>query len=238
MRIIYLFILSFILFPLSADDHKVKPGGEVGEFHYIKAKNPLAIVAATDKFIASDCGQKWQAKSRGLVLMQLDGSGMSHFFYSGFDDYESMNEAIQLASSCAAGLEFVQAIGDASLGEYYFNRIGELSLQKGDWTKDSVFLKYDLFVDPMKRGDYAKAWSSLVESQDTPGSSGLVTHVTGNGRVSHFAFNGGPSIPELMSGSEETFSSKEFLEFAAEVDEYRTVVNVMMVTPVKAWVQE
>ena len=54
MRIIYLFILSFILFPLSADDHKVKPGGEVGEFHYIKAKNPLAIVAATDKFIASD----------------------------------------------------------------------------------------------------------------------------------------------------------------------------------------
>jgi len=80
MRIIYLFILSFILFPLSADDHKVMPGGEVGEFHYIKAKNPLAIVAATDKFIASDCGQKWQAKSRGLVLMQLDGSGMSHFF--------------------------------------------------------------------------------------------------------------------------------------------------------------
>ena len=75
---------------------------------------------------------------------------MSHFFYSGFDDYESMNEAIQLASSCAAGLEFVQAIGDASHGEYYFNRIGELSLQKGDWTKDSVFLKYDLFVDPMK----------------------------------------------------------------------------------------
>ena len=45
-------------------------------------------------------------------------------------------------------------------------------------------------------------------------------------------------MPELMSGSEETFSSNEFLEFAAEVDEYRTVVNVMMVTPVKAWVKE
>ena len=46
MRIIYLFILSFILFPLSADDHKVKPGGEVGEFHYIKAKcdtRPLPV---------------------------------------------------------------------------------------------------------------------------------------------------------------------------------------------------
>ena len=35
----------------------VVPGKEVGEFHYIKATNPLNIVAATDKFMASDCGK-------------------------------------------------------------------------------------------------------------------------------------------------------------------------------------
>ena len=64
------------------------PGNEV-EFRTIKATNPLNVVAATDKFMASDCGKKWKSETgANVVLMQLQGSGMSHFFYVGYSDYE------------------------------------------------------------------------------------------------------------------------------------------------------
>ncbi|GIR08508.1 MAG: hypothetical protein CM15mP19_03040 [Gammaproteobacteria bacterium] len=78
---IFIFTLTFCASTISADDHKVMPGNEVGEFHYIKATNPLNVVAATDKFMASDCGKKWKSETgANVVLMQLQGSGMSHFF--------------------------------------------------------------------------------------------------------------------------------------------------------------
>ena len=45
MRILYLLILSLTFLPLSGDDHDVvKPGGEVGEFHYFDVLNPAAFV--------------------------------------------------------------------------------------------------------------------------------------------------------------------------------------------------
>ena len=117
----------------------------------------------------------------------------------------------------------------------YFNRIGELSLQRGDWTKDAVFFKYDLDVEPAKAGAYAAAWSKMTNLVGGPGSSGLVTHIVGNGYASHMAFAGASSMPELASEMQEAFASEAFAEFAEEVGGYRTVQNVTMVTPVKGW---
>ena len=144
MRKFLLVIFTFIYAAtVLADDHKVVPGKEVGEFHYIKATNPLNIIAAADKFMASDCGKNWKAQTgANVVLMQLQGSGMSHFFYVGFSDYEKMELGQKLAN-CAANFEFIQTIGANSHSDLYFNRIGELSLQRGDWTKDSIFFKYE-----------------------------------------------------------------------------------------------
>ena len=45
---IIIFTLTFYASTISADDHKVMPGNEDGEFHYIKATYPLNVVAATD----------------------------------------------------------------------------------------------------------------------------------------------------------------------------------------------
>ena len=41
---IIIFTLTFYASTISADDHKVMPGNEVGEFHYIKATNPLNVM--------------------------------------------------------------------------------------------------------------------------------------------------------------------------------------------------
>ena len=102
--------------------------------------------------MASDCGKKWKAETgANVVLMQLQGSGMSHFFYVGYSDYEKM-ELGQKLSNCSANFEFLQEIGANTHDDMYFNRIGELSLQRGDWTKDAMFLKYDLNVEPAKAG--------------------------------------------------------------------------------------
>ena len=233
---IIFFTLTFYASTISADDHKVMPGNEVGEFHYIKAINPLNVVAATDKFMASDCGVRWKKESgANVVLMQLDGSGMSHFFYVGFADYEKMDVGNKIAGSCGENFEFLQTIGANSHQDLYFSRIGELSLQRGDWTTDNIFYKYDLYVQPAKRADYAKEWTNMTNSIGGSGSSGLVTHMTGNGRVSHFAFIGASSLPELASESSSALSSMPFAKFAKAVGDYRTVQNVMLVTPVKGW---
>jgi hypothetical protein len=232
---IIIFTLTFYASTISADDHKVMPGNEVGEFHYIKATNPLNVVAATDKFMASDCGKKWKSETgANVVLMQLQGSGMSHFFYVGFSDYEKMDLGQKL-SNCAANFEFLQEIGANTHDDMYFNRIGELSLLRGDWTKDAVFFKYDLYVEPAKAGEYAAAWSKMTNEVGGPGSQGLVTHITGNGYASHFAFVGASSMLELSSETQGAFATEAFAKFAEEVGGYRKVQNVMMVTPIKGW---
>ena len=41
--------------------------------------------------------------------MQLQGSGMSHFFYIGYSDYEKMELGQKLAN-CAENFEFIQTI--------------------------------------------------------------------------------------------------------------------------------
>jgi hypothetical protein len=185
--------------------------------------------------MASDCGKKWKSETgANVVLMQLQGSGMSHFFYVGFSDYEKMDLGQKL-SNCAANFEFLQEIGANTHDDMYFNRIGELSLQRGDWTKDAVFFKYDLYVEPAKAGEYAAAWSKMTNEVGGPGSQGLVTHITGNGYASHFAFVGASSMLELSSETQGAFASEAFAKFAEEVGGYRKVQNVMMVTPVKGW---
>ena len=82
MRKFLLVIFTFIYAAtVLADDHKVVPGKEVGEFHYIKATNPLNIISAADKFMASDCGKNWKADTgANVVLMQLQGSVHVPFF--------------------------------------------------------------------------------------------------------------------------------------------------------------
>ena len=67
------------------------------------------------------------------------------------------------------------------------------------------------------------------------GSSGLVTHTLGNGRMSHIARPGASSSPELASESSSAISSIPFAIFANPVCDYRTVGNVPLVTPVKGW---
>ena len=66
-------------------------------------------------------------------------------------------------------------------------------------------------------------------------SQGLVTHITGNGYASHFAFVGASSLPELSSETKGAFASDAFAKFAEEVGGYRKVQNVMTVTPIKGW---
>lgn len=43
------------------------------------------------------------------------------------------------------------------------------------------------------------------------------------------------SLPELASESSSALSSMPFAKFAKAVGDYRTVQNVMLVTPVKGW---
>ena len=70
MRILYLLILSLTFLPLSGDDHDVvKPGGEVGEFHYFDVLNPAAFVGAMDKFHASNCSKTWHSESGAAVAL-------------------------------------------------------------------------------------------------------------------------------------------------------------------------
>ena len=144
-----------------------------------------------------------------VVLMQLQGSGMSHFFYVGFSDYEKM-ELVKTRKLCSE-FEFIQTIGANSHSDLYFNRIGELS-QRGDWTKDSIFFKYDLYVEAPKAAEYAQAWSKMTNAIGGPDLQAQL-------RISlvmvmrHTCFCCASSLSELTSETKEALLVKLLLNF-------------------------
>ena len=69
MRKILLSILITIFsVNIFSDDHGIKPGNVVAEFHYFDVTDPMTFVATVDKFDVSSCAQEWREIS---VFMRL-----------------------------------------------------------------------------------------------------------------------------------------------------------------------
>ena len=217
-----IFLMAFVLSISHVDAYmndssKVKPGEETGEFHYFNVTNPAAFVSAIDKHAASDCGKKWMKESgANVVIMSVSGSMHTHFVYVGYDNYKQMQKGRNIFNSCEATNEMIVSFENSTVSERYFNTIGEQSLEIGDWTGDSVFLKYDFDVD-------------------IPSSAGLITHLAGNRWASHFVYIGADDLDNLMNNYKENRSTSAFKSFGQKVSKIRDLKNVTVVTPIKAY---
>ena len=175
-----------------------------------------------DTFYLSDCAKRWHSECGAQVaLMGITGSGWTHFIYVGYENLAQMEKGRGLLQ-CPDFLSMLVSIRKASNEEAYLSQVGDLTLQLRDWTKDAIFMKFDMRVKPGSEKDYAAAWTKYVESNASlnTGSAGLV---------------GASNMPELVSNLQEIQSGESHKEFISVVGEIRDIRNQMFVQPLKGY---
>jgi hypothetical protein len=234
---IYKYIISLtFVFTLSIDAANVKPGEETGEFHYFNVTNPAKFVEALDEHYASDCAAKWQAESGAeVVLMQVLGSTHTHFIYVGYKNNDMLQKGRQIVGSCPETAKMIAKMNKYSESSDYVSRLGEQSLEVGDWTKDNYFMKFNFDVVPGKAGIYAKEWTKMMNSLEQTNSAGLITHRAGSGWMSHFVYVGGDSIDDLYSTFDANSQTEAFQTFVENVSSIRQLRNISLINPVKGY---
>ena len=122
-------LLTFAL----ADDHR--PNSKYYGFYHFIAPDPAAVVAATDKFYASDCGKAYPADV-GLAEEVFNGAYQStHFFINTYQNAADQEKAAR-SSELSKWLEFLadlNAAGVIPTREY----LGFALIEEGDWNKIS-----------------------------------------------------------------------------------------------------
>ena len=94
-----------------ADDHR--PNSKYYGFYHFIAPDPAAVVAATDKFYASDCGKAYPADV-GLAEEVFNGAYQStHFFINTYQNAADQEKAAEIFRSCPSGLEFLADLNAA-----------------------------------------------------------------------------------------------------------------------------
>jgi len=235
LKIICLLIISyFIVGTAIADDHA--KAGPFYAFYHLQTDNPAAVVAAMDKFWASDCGKKYPADV-ALSQEMFNGRNTStHFIINTFQNSEDQAAAAEIMRSCPSALSFLaEFYNDAQATSQY---MGPAAIDENDWTQDSVFAKYDIIVEPQNQAAYAAAYADMMQkvSKDAEVRSyGLGSIHYGRDKFTHWVWVGARSIPELSSINEKVQAHSAFAEFNAKVGGMRTIVNTTQVQILKGY---
>ncbi len=235
LKVICLFLVSSLFVGTTiADDHA--EAGPFYAFYHLQTANPAAVVAAMDKFWASDCGKKYPADVALSEEVFNGGNASTHFIINTFQNAEDQAAAAEIMRSCPDALTF--------LSEFYSNAqatsqyMGPAGIDENDWTQDSVFAKYDIIVEPQNQAAYAAAYADMMQkvSKDADVRSyGLGSIHYGRDKFTHWVWVGATSIPELSSINEKVQSHSAFAEFNAKVRYIRTIVNTTQVQILKGY---
>ena len=235
LKVLSFFLVSSLFVGTTiADDHA--EGGPFYAFYHLQTANPAAIVAAMDKFWASDCGKKYPADVALSEEVFNGGNASTHFIINTFQNAEDQAAAAEIMRSCPDALTFLSEFySDAQATSQY---MGPAAIDENDWTQDSVFAKYDIIVEPQNQGAYAAANADMMEkiSKDVDVRSyGLGAIYFGRDAFSHWVWTGARSIPELSSISEKMQAHSAFAEFNTKVGGMRTIVNTTQVQILKGY---
>ena len=159
LKIIGLLIVSSLFVGTAiADDHA--EAGPFYAFYHLQTANPAAVVAAMDKFWASDCGKKYPADVALSEEVFNGGNTSTHFIINTFQNSEDQAAAAEIMRSCPSALSFLaEFYNDAQATSQY---MGPAAIDENDWTQDSVFAKYDIIVEPQNQAAYAAAYADTV----------------------------------------------------------------------------
>ena len=223
------FMLSFTLVSEETGRH------EMHAFYFMQVSNPPAIVGAIDKFASSECGKKFPADMT-LMAETINGSSpATHFLILSFETRADFQKAGQLANSCPEAAAMLQSF--VSSASQVRNSLNLPVAEFGDWTKDSIFLRYDVTLK--NETAYIEAWSEMMDSLSTEGSVngsyGINRAFAGNDQSTHFVYIGASDFDSLTANQQTLTTSSEFAKFSRKVGNNRTVINTSVVIPVKGW---
>lgn len=235
LKLIGLFLVSSLFVGTTiADDHA--EAGPFYAFYHLQTANPAAVVAAMDKFWASDCGKKYPADVALSEEVFNGGNASTHFIINTFQNAEDQASAAEIMRSCPSALTFLSEFyNDAQATSQY---MGPAAIDENDWTQDSVFAKYDIIVEPQNQAAYAAAYADMMQKVSKEAevrSYGLGSIHYGRDKFTHWVWVGARSIPELSSINEKVQAHSAFAEFNAKVGGMRTIVNTTQVQILKGY---
>ena len=228
---------TLILFSTSVfgDDHEM--AGPFYAFYHFAAPDPTAVVAAMDKFWASDCGKKYPADA-GLNQEVFNGGYQStHFIINTFKNAADQQEAAEIMRSCPSAITFLNEMAAAGV-ERVSQYIGMAPIDENDWGQDSVFSKWDLIVEPQNQADYAAAFAKMTSalSEDTDiRSYGLGSIGYGRNNFTNWVWFGARSIVEMDKINSQIMSHPAVVEFNRTAGSMRKVVNTTQVQTLKLY---
>ncbi len=208
---------------------------EMHAFYFLNVTNPIGVVNTLDEFAASDCGKKLPADV-GLMAEAVNGSSEStHFIIVSYENMGDFTKAGQLLQSCPEGAKMFQGLASSSEAVSEFAFIP--AIEVGDWTKDNVFMRYE--IKTSNEAAYASAWTELMDSNvadgSVTGSYGLNRIFLGNNEASHFVYIGAQDFESLVANQNTSTTSPAFEKFSRKVGTLREVLNTTLVFPVKSW---
>ena len=223
------FLLSFTLVSEETGRH------EMHAFYFMQVSNPPAIVGAIDKFASSECGKKFPADMT-LMAETINGSSpATHFLILSFETRADFQKAGQLANSCPEAAAMLQSF--VASASQVRNSLNLPVAEFGDWTKDSIFLRYDVTLK--NETAYIEAWKEMMDSLSTEGSVngsyGINRAFAGNDQSTHFVYIGASDFDSLTANQQTLTTSSDFAKFSRKVGNNRTVINTSVVIPVKGW---
>jgi len=238
IRLLMVLVLSVFGAKALADDHA--QAGPFYAFYHLQSTSPAALVAAMDKFWASDCGKQYPADVGFAEEVFNGGNTSTHFIINTFQNSDDQAKAAEIMRSCPDALTFLEelyASGTQAINQY----MGPAAVDENDWTQDLVFSKFDIIVEPQNQAAYAAAYSEMMEkvSEDVDVRSyGLGSIYFGRDKFTHWVWTGGRSIPELSSISEKLLAHPAFSEFNSKVGGMRTIVNTTQVQMLKGYTRQ
>ncbi len=201
----------------------------------IATTNPPAVVAAMDKFNASECGQKSPSTVALMAETFNGGEASTHTFVVTYDGSKVLEDTLAILSTCPDYAEFLTEMAEISVSTE--QNLVKAVYEQGDWTKDTVFAVFEMNI---KNEDaYLTAYKTMTDKMvaqgQISGSYGIERVIAGTD-FSHFAFIGAADVASLM----ETLAildmkNPDFKEFQTAVRRNRSIVRRGIVNPVKAW---
>jgi hypothetical protein len=197
-------ILIIIATMMSLSIHSQEGRYAMHAFYFIDVSNPVAVVGALDEFAASECGKKLPADI-GLMAEGINGSASStHFIIVSYETMDDFTKAGALTQSCPEAAKMLQGLAS---GSEAISEVGIIpAIEVGDWTQDTVFMKYDI--------------STSNEAAN---------------EASHFVYIGAQDFATLVDNQNAMTSSSAFAKFSKKVGMVREVLNTSLILPVKSW---
>ena len=209
---------------------------QVGIKYDINASNPLAVVAAMDKFYSSPTGQ---AASGSVTLYQYMANGdnpATHAFLVSFSNLEEMQQTFTRNALSQDWTNFLTELNMASeqVDSVMYRSTGITGGDPSKVTSPNT-ANYWIYLNVSDPATYASAWQALTsKNDDLDVASGLSEiFADGTSTVTHVIAQRANDLPSLLGRTNSQLVGWD--DFVEAVSSIRTVVSRDMLGQVKTW---